>query len=68
MVVIDAKNLAAARVAVRRSGGLVGPVREQLVVSGRDRSTYLTGNHRQQAAVTAALTADDPATGAGGVR
>lgn len=67
VVVIDAKTLTHARVAVHRSGGLLGPVREQLVVSGRDRGAYLAGSLAQQAAVAAALTADDPLTGAGAV-
>lgn len=63
--VIDAKALTAARVAVRTRGGLFGPARQELWVSGRDRSTFVAGSVRQQAAVRAALAADDPVTGAG---
>lgn len=65
--VIDAKNLTAARVSVRRSGGLVTPSRQQLWVSGRDRSAFLAGSFRQQDAVRAALAADEDLTGAGRV-
>lgn len=64
--VIDAKNLTAARVTVRTSWRLFTPVRKQLIVSGRDRTAYVEGSRRQQAAVTAALAADDALTGAGG--
>jgi len=65
--VIDAKNITAARVSIRTSGGLVTPAREQLIVSGRDRTAHVGGSLRQQAAVSAALAADDDLTGAGGV-
>lgn len=65
--VIDAKNLTAARVAVRTSRRLFSPDREQLIVSGRNRTSYVEGSLRQQAAVTAALAVDDDLTGAGGV-
>jgi hypothetical protein len=65
--VIDAKNLTAARVSVRTSGGLFSPSRQQLWVSGRDRSAFVAGSLRQQAAVRAALTADEDLTGAGRV-
>ena len=37
--VIDAKRYKNAKVEVRRSGGLFSPVREQLMVNGRDRSS-----------------------------
>lgn len=39
--VIDAKRYKDAKVEVRRSGGLFSPVREQLLVNGRDRSKLL---------------------------
>jgi len=65
--VIDAKTLTAARVSVRTRGGLLTPARETLWVSGRDHSAFVVGSIVQQAAVRAALTVDDPVTGAGAV-
>lgn len=66
--VIDVKNLTAARVSVRTSGGLVTPTDKQLWVSGRDRSAFVAGSLRQQAAIRAALTADEDLAGVGGVQ
>lgn len=53
--VIDAKRYKNAKVRVRRSGGLFSPVREQLMVNGRDRSKLLDSVTRQAAAVRVAL-------------
>jgi hypothetical protein len=53
--VIDAKHYKNAKVGVRRSGGLLSPVREQLMVNGRDRSRLLDSVARQAAAVRTAL-------------
>ena len=53
--VIDAKRYKNAKVRVRRSGGLFSPVREQLIVNGRDRSKLLDSVARQAAAVRVAL-------------
>jgi Nuclease-related domain len=53
--VIDAKHYKSAKVEVRRSGGLFSPVREQLMVNGRDRSKLLDSVARQAAAVRMAL-------------
>jgi len=53
--VIDAKRYKNAKVEVRRSGGLFSPVREQLMVEGRDRSKLLDSVARQAAAVRTAL-------------
>lgn len=61
--VVDAKNYRSATVEVRRRGGLFGPVREQLIVSGRDRTGLLDSAHRQQRAVAVAL--DATAAGSG---
>jgi hypothetical protein len=61
--VIDAKNLTAARVSVRTSGGLFAPTGKQLWVSGRDRSAFVAGSLRQRAAIRAALAADEDLAG-----
>ena len=53
--VIDAKRYKKAKVEVRRSGGLFSPVREQLMVNGRDRSKLLESVARQAVAVRIAL-------------
>jgi len=53
--VIDAKRYKNAKVRVRRSGGLLSPAREQLMVNGRDRSKLLDSVARQAAAVRVAL-------------
>jgi hypothetical protein len=53
--VIDAKLYKNAKVRVRRTGGLFSPVREQLMVNGRDRSKLLDSVARQNEAVCEAL-------------
>jgi len=53
--VIDAKRYPGSIVRVRRSGGLVSPVQEQLMIAGRDRSKLLAGCAKQVDAVNAAL-------------
>ena len=53
--VIDAKQYKNAKVRVRRSGGLFSPVREQLMVNGRDRSKLMVSVTRQHQAVCEAL-------------
>ncbi len=52
--VIDAK-LYRSPVVIRRSGGLLSPRREQLLVGGRDRTSLLTGLAPQVQAVRTAL-------------
>jgi hypothetical protein len=53
--VIDAKRYRNAKVAVRRSGGFLSPVRTQLMVSGRDKTKLIEAMDWQVAAVRAAL-------------
>jgi hypothetical protein len=53
--VIDAKHYKNAKVRVRRSGGLFSPVREQLMVNGRDRSKLMASVSRQHEAVCEAV-------------
>jgi hypothetical protein len=53
--VIDAKRYRNAKIAVRRSGGFLNPVRTQLMVSGRDRTKLVDAMDWQIAAVRAAL-------------
>jgi hypothetical protein len=53
--VIDAKRYKNAKIEVRRSGGLFSPVREQLMVNGRDRSKLLDSVARQSEAVRTAM-------------
>jgi len=53
--VIDAKRYKNARVRVRRRGSLFSPIREQLMVNGRDRSKLLDSVARQHEAVCEAL-------------
>ena len=53
--VIDAKKYADARVRVRRTGGLFSPGKEQLLVSGRDRTKLLDSIDKQFLAVSDAL-------------
>lgn len=55
--VIDAKRYKNAKVAVRRSGGIVKPARTQLMVSGRDKTKLVEAMAWQVAAVRAALAA-----------
>jgi hypothetical protein len=53
--VIDVKRYKAAKVEVRRGGGLFGPATERLVIDGRDRTERLESLARQHDAVRAAL-------------
>jgi hypothetical protein len=53
--VIDAKRYRNAVITVRRSGGLLRPAREQLIVSGRDKTALVSAMHRQLDAVRTAL-------------
>lgn len=62
--VIDAKRYQNAAVRVRRTGGLLSPAKEQLMVAGRDRTKLVDGCAKQLAAVLAAL---GDAPDAGGV-
>ena len=55
--VIDAKRYADAKVSIRRTGGFLSPVREQLLVNGRDRNSLLAGLASQLVAVSDALAA-----------
>jgi hypothetical protein len=52
---IDAKRYPNSKVRIARSGGIFSPVREQLMVGGRDRSKLLDGCAKQVAALTVAL-------------
>lgn len=54
--VIDAKRYQNAKIAVRRSGGFLSPLRTQLMVSGRDQTKLVEAMDWQVAAVRAALT------------
>ena len=56
--VIDAKRYKNAKIAVRRSGGLFGPTRQQLMVAGRDKTKLAAAMEWQVTAVRAALGAD----------
>jgi hypothetical protein len=53
--VIDTKLYKNAKIRVRRTGGLFSPVREQLMVNGRDRSKLMVSIARQNEAVCEAL-------------
>jgi Nuclease-related domain len=53
--VIDTKHYKHARVRVRRSGGVFSPVREQLMIDGRDKTALVVGLNRQLLAVIAAV-------------
>jgi len=53
--VIDVKRYVDKTVEVRRSGGFFSPVKEQLVVGGRDKTKLLQSLDRQVEAVRAAL-------------
>ena len=50
-----AKNYANKKVRVRRTGGLFSPIREHLIVGGRDRSSLLDSIDKQAEAVRHAL-------------
>ena len=66
--VIDAKHYKNAKVRVRRTGGMFSPVREQLMVNGRDRSKLLDSVARQNEAVRHALgTFEHPGVTAAGI-
>lgn len=52
---IDAKRYPNSKVRIVRSGGIFSPVREQLMIAGRDRSKLLDGCAKQVAALTVAL-------------
>jgi hypothetical protein len=67
--VVDAKRYKNAKIAVRRSGGFLSPVRTQLLVSGRDKTKLVEAMDWQIAAVRTALIdsaefADIPVTAA----
>lgn len=67
--VIDAKRYKNAKIAVRRSGGFLGPARTQLMVAGRDKTKLIDAMGWQVDAVRAALSdsaefADVPITAA----
>ncbi len=53
--VIDAKRYRNAKIAVRRTGGFISPVRTQLMVSGRDKTKLVDAMDWQVAAVRTAL-------------
>lgn len=53
--VVDAKHYKGAKVSVRRTGGLVRPAREQLMIRGRDRTTLVDSLNRQFVAVAEAV-------------
>ncbi len=55
--VIDAKRYKNAKIAVRRSGGILKPATTQLMVSGRDKTQLVEAMAWQVAAVRAALAA-----------
>jgi hypothetical protein len=61
--VIDAKRYQNAAVRVRRTGGFLSPVKEQLMVAGRDRTKLLDGCAKQLAAVVGALAGHPHAEG-----
>ena len=54
--VVDAKRYKDAKVAIRRSGGLLSPRREQLIVGARDKTRLAADMQWQVDAVRAALT------------
>jgi hypothetical protein len=53
--VVDVKHYQRARVRVRRRGGLVLPLREQLLINGRDRTHLLGSVERQREVVREVL-------------
>ncbi|TDU91257.1 nuclease-like protein [Kribbella voronezhensis] len=53
--VIDAKHYKDATVRVRRTGGLLSPAREQLLINGRDRTNLIAGSTKQRDALLVAL-------------
>ncbi len=61
--VIDIKHHKGATIEVRKSGGLLAPRTEHLIIGGRDRTSLLTSMHRQIEAVASALAGLDRTTG-----
>ena len=57
--VIDAKRYKDASISVRRSGGIFGPAREQLMVGGRDKTKLVDAMTWQVDAVRLALSSND---------
>lgn len=57
--VVDAKRYRNAKISIRRSGGLLSPRREQLIVGGRDKTKLATGMQWQVNAVRVALATSD---------
>jgi len=53
--VVDAKHYKDARVSVRRTGGILRPVREQLIVRGRDKTNLVGSLNKQYVAVVEAM-------------
>ncbi|WP_157979746.1 nuclease-related domain-containing protein [Kribbella monticola] len=53
--VIDAKHYKDATVRVRRTGGLLSPLKEQLLINGRDRTNLIAGSTKQLDALLVAL-------------
>ena len=53
--VVDAKHYKGARVSVRRTGGILRPVREQLIVRGRDKTSLVHSLNKQYVAVVDAM-------------
>jgi hypothetical protein len=53
--VIDAKHYKDATVRVRRTGGFLSPVKEQLMINGRDRTNLISGSTKQLDALLVAL-------------
>jgi hypothetical protein len=50
--VIDARQYKGAKVTVRRTGGVLAPRREQLMIRGRDKTTRVDSLNKQFLAVT----------------
>lgn len=53
--VIDAKHYKGAKVTVRRTGGVLRPLREQLMIRGRDKTSLVESLNKQFMAVTQAM-------------
>lgn len=49
--VVDSRRYERAWISIHRSGGFVGPMREQLMVDGRDKSTLVASMKRQAGTV-----------------
>lgn len=63
MYVIDVKRYQNAAVRVRRTDGFLSPVKEQLMVAGRDRTKLIDGCAKQLDAVVGALAGHAQAEG-----